>query len=157
MRTIRLEVRDRMSRLASEREIELIFEGPDEIEVLSRGDLLVEAISNLVSNAIRYGPSGVPVVIRTSLIGPDGEHDRKLRIDVEDQGPGIAERPVPRLFERFYRVDKARSRSDGGTGLGLAIVKHIALVHGGEISVTTKVGSGSRFSLEIPRAKETHS
>ena len=61
---------------------------------------------------------------------------------------------MPRLFERFYRVDKSRSRADGGTGLGLAIVKHIALVHGGEISVHTRVGEGSRFSLSIPRARK---
>ena len=64
---------------------------------------------------------------------------------------------LPRLFERFYRVDKARSRSDGGTGLGLAIVKHIALVHGGELSVDTKVGAGSRFALTIPRARKIDS
>jgi two-component system phosphate regulon sensor histidine kinase PhoR len=151
--TICLEVRERMSRLAGERDIELNFEGVDQIEVLTRGDLLVEAISNLVSNAIRYGPPGVPVFIRACLVESETQHTPNLRIDVEDQGPGIADRHVPRLFERFYRVDKARSRSDGGTGLGLAIVKHIALVHGGEIAVDTKVGGGSRFSLTIPRAR----
>ncbi len=150
LRSIHLEVKDRMHRLSSERGIELRFEGSDEVEVLTRGDLLVEALSNLVSNAVRYGPPAVPVLIRTRLDEASG----LLTTEVEDRGPGIPERHVPRLFERFYRVDKSRSRADGGTGLGLAIVKHIALVHGGEISVHTRVGEGSRFSLSIPRARK---
>ena len=155
LRAICLEVRDRMGRLAGEREIELRFEGTDDLEVLTRGELLVEAIANLVSNAIRYGPARVPVVVKSQLLDPEPGLGSRLRIDVVDQGPGIAERHVPRLFERFYRVDKARSRSDGGTGLGLAIVKHIALVHGGELSVDTTVGEGSRFTLVIPRARRS--
>jgi signal transduction histidine kinase len=73
-----------------------------------------------------------------------------IRIAVTDQGPGIQARHVPRLFERFYRVDKARSRAEGGTGLGLAIVKHIALVHGGMVRVETEAGTGSTFLLDIP-------
>ena len=157
LRTLCLEVRDRMSRLAAQRGIELVFEDDEGIEVMTRGDLLVEAISNLVSNAIRYGPDGTPVVIRTELVETPQNAGQHLRIEVVDQGPGIAERHVPRLFERFYRVDKARSRSDGGTGLGLAIAKHIALVHGGELSVDTKVGAGSRFTLTIPRARKIDS
>ena len=76
-----------------------------------------------------------------------------IEIKVRDQGPGIPDRHVPRLFERFYRVDKARSRAAGGTGLGLAIVKHIALVHGGTVSVQSTIGTGSTFTLTLPMAK----
>lgn len=73
-------------------------------------------------------------------------------ITVADQGPGIPEKHLPRLFERFYRVDSARSREDGGTGLGLAIVKHIAMVHGGSVRAESVIGQGSRFCLMIPLA-----
>ena len=73
-------------------------------------------------------------------------------ITVTDQGPGIPEKHLPRLFERFYRVDSARSREDGGTGLGLAIVKNIAMVHGGSVRAESVIGQGSRFSLMIPLA-----
>jgi len=72
---------------------------------------------------------------------------------VADHGPGIPEKHLPRLFERFYRVDSARSREEGGTGLGLAIVKHIAMVHGGTVTVESVIGTGSRFCLAIPLAK----
>ena len=74
--------------------------------------------------------------------------------EVRDTGPGIPERDVPRVFERFYRVDKARSRSLGGTGLGLSIVKHAIALHGGEVSVTSTVGQGTTFRFEIPQTPE---
>ena len=140
------EVIDRQGPAAQRRSIELILEGGEGFEVRTRGDLLVEAISNLVSNAIRYGPESAPVRIRMS----EGETPDMLEITVIDQGPGIPQEHVPRLFERFYRVDKARSRTEGGTGLGLAIVKHIALVHGGSVRVETAAGAGAAFTLEIP-------
>jgi nitrogen-specific signal transduction histidine kinase len=73
---------------------------------------------------------------------------------VSDEGPGIAAKHLPRIFERFYRVDKARARSQGGTGLGLAIVKHIATIHGGRVEVTSQLGQGSTFSLFLPAASE---
>ena len=123
--------------------------------------LIEQAIGNLVSNAIRYSPRGSSIEIsaRTSdasqksssnTIGENGIG--MAVIIVTDQGPGIPEKHLPRLFERFYRVDSARSREDGGTGLGLAIVKNIAMVHGGSVRAESVIGQGSRFSLMIPLA-----
>lgn len=106
--------------------------------------LAEQAVANLVSNAIRYAPEGSTVEM---AVRPDGEH---VAITVRDEGPGIPERHLPRLFERFYRVDTARTREGGGTGLGLAIVKHIAMVHGGTISVHSAQGKGSEFTLRLP-------
>lgn len=107
--------------------------------------LIEQAISNLLSNAIKYSPPGSLIVIRAGQIA-----DGMLEIAVIDQGAGIAPKHLPRLFERFYRVDKARSRQLGGTGLGLAIVKHIAQVHGGRAEVQSELGRGSTFRLLLP-------
>lgn len=107
--------------------------------------LLTQAVVNLVDNAIKYSSANTSVVMRGSEIGDN------VQIAVEDNGPGIDERHQARLFERFYRVDKARSRKLGGTGLGLAIVKHIVSVHGGEVEVETRIGKGSTFIIQLPR------
>ena len=143
------ELQDRVGRLAAQHEVTLVFEDSERLEFHSKGALIAEALSNLVSNALRYGPKPGSVLINATRCDDD------IRFVVQDQGPGIAERHIPRLFERFYRVDTARSRSAGGTGLGLAIVKHIALAHGGDASVRSEVGVGSTFTLQIPhRATE---
>ncbi len=108
--------------------------------------LIEQAVDNLVGNAVKYGESGGTVTI--SLHGlPEA-----VEIAVADDGPGIPPYALSRIFERFYRVDRARSRKLGGTGLGLAIVKHIALAHGGSVDVRSTVGTGSTFTLRIPRA-----
>jgi signal transduction histidine kinase len=107
--------------------------------------LLTQAIINLVENAIKYSPEGTTITLACA------EPGSYIEITVTDEGPGIAEHHLPRLFERFYRADKARSRKLGGTGLGLAIVKHIASVHGGEVGVSSKPGAGSTFSISLPR------
>ena len=107
--------------------------------------LLEQALGNLVANAVNYSEPETPVTIRATR-GDAGD----VFVDVIDEGPGIAEEHLPRLFERFYRADSARSRALGGTGLGLAIVKHIALVHGGRIEVMSTVGEGSTFRLVLP-------
>ncbi len=106
--------------------------------------LLEQAVVNLIDNAVKYSPAGSAVVVELQ------EASDQIAILVRDQGPGIARRHIPRLFERFYRVDSARSRDLGGTGLGLAIVKHVAQVHGGRVSVTSEVGRGSTFGLHLP-------
>lgn len=108
-------------------------------------NLLEQALVNLVDNAIKY--SNEAGRVRVSV----RNRERRLQITVADSGLGIARRDLARLFERFYRTDKARSRDMGGTGLGLAIVKHISLVHGGEVNVESELGKGSSFTLTIPQ------
>ncbi|MBP2322305.1 two-component system sensor histidine kinase SenX3 [Kibdelosporangium banguiense] len=106
--------------------------------------LLVTALSNLLENAVAYSPPGSPVSISRRL------HEGHVEIAVTDRGIGIADEHQQRVFERFYRVDKARSRVTGGTGLGLAIVKHVAANHGGEVKLWSRPGTGSTFTLRIP-------
>jgi len=115
-------------------------------ELLVEGDrtLLVTALSNLLENAIAYSPPGSPVSISRRFV------DGHVEIAVTDRGIGIAEDERQRVFERFYRVDRARSRVTGGTGLGLAIVKHVAANHGGEVRLWSRPGTGSTFTLRIP-------
>jgi len=107
------------------------------------GALLERAIANLVDNALKYTPEGGRVRIWG---GTDGG---QVAVAVEDNGMGIPESDLPRIFERFYRVDKSRSRDLGGTGLGLSIVKHIVQLHGGTISVSSSP-AGSTFTLRLP-------
>ena len=111
-----------------------------------RGDpaRLHDALRNLVANAITYGPPATTVRVEARRIG------RRITISVLDQGPGIPEEDLTRVFERFYRVDKARSRELGGTGLGLSIVKHLAHAFGGRVAVTSVPGEGSTFTVELP-------
>jgi signal transduction histidine kinase len=130
---------------ADEKNISLKVECPATLHVHADRSLLTQAVVNLVDNAIKYSPENTSVVMRGAGSG-DG-----VQIVVEDNGPGIDERHKARLFERFYRVDKARSRKLGGTGLGLAIVKHIVSVHGGEVEVETRIGKGSTFIILLPR------
>jgi two-component system phosphate regulon sensor histidine kinase PhoR len=104
---------------------------------------LEQMLTNLVDNAIKFNREGGRVTVRH-------ENGTRDRIFVEDNGEGIPDQHLERLFERFYRVDRARSRELGGTGLGLAIVKHLARAHGGEVAVESRLGDGSRFTIELP-------
>ncbi len=148
---------------AEARGVKLTRDIESDLQLHANALLIEQAIGNLVSNAIRYAPRGSAIEIsaRTSqalgntlnnTVNPSGT--RMALITVADHGPGIPEKHLPRLFERFYRVDSARSREEGGTGLGLAIVKHIAMVHGGTVTVESAIGTGSRFCLAIPLAKQ---
>jgi len=130
---------------AEKKSIVLLIHCHPSIRVYVDNSLLMQAIVNLVDNAIKYSPENTRVKIAARV---EASH---VCIDVCDQGPGIMETHIPRLFERFYRADKARSRKLGGTGLGLAIVKHIANVHKGEVTVSSRVGSGSTFTILLPR------
>jgi two-component system sensor histidine kinase SenX3 len=106
------------------------------------------AMSNLIKNAINYSPTSTRVGIGIN------RQDDLVEFTVTDQGVGIPEKDLERIFERFYRVDPARSRDTGGTGLGLSIVKHVASNHGGDISVWSLEGQGSTFTLRLPRVKD---
>ena len=114
------------------------------VTVLGDGDQLIMAIHNLLENAINYSPNNTNVSISSSI------EDDIIEIVVTDQGIGIPESELDRIFERFYRVDPARSRETGGTGLGLSIVKHVASKHGGEIKVWSSPNVGSSFALRLP-------
>jgi two-component system phosphate regulon sensor histidine kinase PhoR len=144
------EVVEALESAALARRIQISWRCDDELLVEANKSLAEQALANLVSNAIRYSGEGSKVVIEASA-EMAADHPM-VRFDVRDQGPGIASKHLPRLFERFYRVDKARARTQGGTGLGLSIVKHIATIHGGSVDVASQVGSGSCFSLRLPRA-----
>ncbi len=129
---------------AQERQVVLEMECPDDIEVQINAPLLEQALVNLVDNAIKYSNQNGRVLFSAKTEGS------MTAIRVQDWGTGIAREHLPRLFERFYRVDKARSRKLGGTGLGLAIVKHIVQSHGGQIHVESTLGEGSVFTVELP-------
>jgi two-component system, OmpR family, phosphate regulon sensor histidine kinase PhoR len=127
-------------------EMELSIAAVPDADVLADPYAVQQVFANLVSNALRYAQSGKRVVLGA------GEKPAAIEFYVQDFGPGIASEHLPRIFERFYRVDKARSRETGGTGLGLAIVKHIVLNHGGTVRVESIVGRGSTFFFALPKA-----
>jgi two-component system sensor histidine kinase SenX3 len=139
-----LEALDRSRSLADTRQIELVSGGEQGLRVLGDEQQLAMALGNLVENAVNYSPSDTRVAVGVR------HHGDLVEIAVSDQGIGIPERELERIFERFYRVDPARSRATGGTGLGLSIVKHVAANHGGEVSVWSIEGSGSTFTLRLP-------
>lgn len=118
-----------------------------ELEVFVNPPLLSQAVLNLVDNALKYSESGGQIEVEALIT------NGQVRIGVLDQGCGIDSSHLPRLFERFYRVDQARSRKLGGTGLGLAIVKHIAQAHGGSVSVQSTLGKGSKFFIHLPLSR----
>jgi two-component system phosphate regulon sensor histidine kinase PhoR len=127
-------------------EVALEVENVPDWQVMADNYAVHQVFGNLISNALRYAQDGKKIIV--------GAHERENGIEffVRDFGPGIASEHLPRIFERFYRVDKARSRESGGTGLGLAIVKHIVLNHGGAVRVESTVGHGTTFFFLLPKA-----
>ena len=144
------EALDRCRMKASARGIDLIAACDERVAVLGDEDLLVTALRNLLENAVAYSPERTRVVVSVSRNG-----SRTAQISVADQGIGIPERDLERIFERFYRVDPARSRATGGTGLGLAIVKHVMAAHRGKVAVWSQEGVGSTFTLQMPMVSKT--
>jgi len=143
--TVVAEALDRCRMKANARGITLASVGSRGLSVLGDEDLLITALRNLLENAVAYSPERTRVVVSTKKTA-----DGNAELSVADQGIGIPERDLERIFERFYRVDPARSRATGGTGLGLAIVKHVMAAHNGKVSVRSMEGAGSTFTLFIP-------
>ena len=139
---VRAEVR-RIEEAAAKKQLELNVEIQPAVEILGNSEDLALAVGNLLVNAVRYTEKGkVDVELRAK--------DGVAVFRVSDTGVGIPSKDLPRIFERFYRVDKARSRETGGTGLGLSIVKHVAGTHGGEVKAVSDLSRGSTFTLSIP-------
>lgn len=133
-----------VEQIAETRRIRIELDVPGGIRALLNPPLVEQALVNLLSNAIKYSEAGTTVRVNVDRT------ETHVHIRVADEGVGIEQIHLPRLFERFYRVDKGRSRKEGGTGLGLAIVKHIALAHGGRVGVESTPGKGSVFSIYLP-------
>jgi two-component system phosphate regulon sensor histidine kinase PhoR len=133
-------------RLEADQRRLLIEEAPDLPRVIADRDQVLQVLHNLISNALKYGRTGTPIRAAVAQV------DNAVRLTVADEGEGIAPEHLPRLTERFYRVDSQRSRTLGGTGLGLAIVKHIVERHRGRLEIDSTLGEGTRVSFTLPLA-----
>lgn len=133
---------------ADSKRISIVTGGVTGLEVFGSQEQVTAAVANLVANAVSYSECDSTVLVTTKA------DDASVEISVVDQGIGIPEREIDRIFERFYRVDPARHRSTGGTGLGLSIVKHVAATHGGDVRVWSVEGQGSTFTLTLPRRNQ---
>ncbi len=148
------QVADGLQMLARDRGVEIKVSVPSEpLIVLGDRDELIRALENLVENALKYGAAGKRVDLMLSR-GQTRAGAPEARLSVRDYGPGIAPEHVPRLTERFYRVDVAESRAQGGTGLGLALVKHVLNRHGGRLSIESTPGAGAAFTMHMPLPTE---
>ena len=143
------QVTDGLQTLARDREVAIKVTSQEALVVLGDRDELIRALENLVENALKYGAAGKRVDI-TLARGQTRAGTPEARIAVRDYGPGIAPEHLPRLTERFYRVDVADSRAQGGTGLGLALVKHVLTRHGGRLSIESTPGEGATFTMHLP-------
>jgi two-component system phosphate regulon sensor histidine kinase PhoR len=144
------QVVDGLLMLARDRGVEIkVTASPDALIVRGDRDELIRALENLVENALKYGAAGKRVDI-TLARAQSGAGAPEARVTVRDYGPGIAPEHLPRLTERFYRVDVADSRAQGGTGLGLALVKHVLARHGGRLSIESTLGAGASFTMHLP-------
>ena len=146
------QVVDGLQTLARDRDVAVEVTAPAEpLMVLGDRDELIRLFENLIENGLKYGASGKRVDIAlTRVDAPDGKGE--ARVSVRDYGPGIAAEHLPRLTERFYRVDVGESRAQGGTGLGLALVKHILNRHHGRLTIDSKEGEGATFTVRLPLA-----
>ena len=132
------------SQIEEGEDVQVIIDCPDSLEAPINPPLLEQALVNLVDNAVKYGGDQNTVTVEASVV------NHELVIAVRDTGPGIAREHLDRVFERFYRVDKGRSRERGGTGLGLSIVKHIAQAHRGRVEVESRPGHGAVVRMILP-------
>ena len=146
------EAESRISAAAEQAQVSVAVQVPGGLTVAGDRRQLVSALFNLLDNAVKYSPGGSEVVVSAEVPSTG-----RLRLSVADAGVGIPQRDLDRIFERFYRVDRARSRETGGTGLGLAIVRHVASNHRGEVTVESIEGAGSTFTLSLPSVSGGHS
>jgi two-component system phosphate regulon sensor histidine kinase PhoR len=140
---------DTLGGIVVDSDVALESDGAPETLVLADSDAINQVFGNLIENALKYGKAGQRILVGARLL------DSEVEFSVQDFGPGIAFEHLHRIFERFYRVDKARSRESGGTGLGLAIVKHIVLAHGGRIWAESELGHGAKFLFTLPVAQQS--
>jgi two-component system phosphate regulon sensor histidine kinase PhoR len=138
---------DSLRGMVAESEVELEFAGAPDVPVMADPDRMSQVFGNLIENSLKYASSGRRIRVGACLLASE------IQFTVQDFGPGIATKYLERIFERFYRVDKARSRESGGTGLGLAIVKHIVQVHGGRVWAESEIGHGAAFHFTLPLAQ----
>jgi two-component system phosphate regulon sensor histidine kinase PhoR len=149
-----LDCQERHQRRADAKHLQLVVQAADaanDVAIWVDDEACHQILDNLVDNAVKYTQDGGLIQIRWKT------DERNVCLQVEDNGPGIPETDLPRVFERFYRVDKARSRELGGTGLGLAIVKHLVHEMGGSVRVQSQLGIGTTFTVSLPRAIEEKS
>ncbi|WP_408646599.1 sensor histidine kinase [Vallitalea okinawensis] len=136
---------DKYKILADKKNQQMVFANKDDkFHIIGDAHRIEQVIKNIISNAVKYSPEDATIKLNMR------QHFDMVQIIIEDDGLGIPEEDLPRIFERFYRVDKARSRAMGGTGLGLAIVKEIVEHHGGHITVDSVYGKGSTFCINLP-------
>jgi two-component system phosphate regulon sensor histidine kinase PhoR len=143
------QVVDSLETLARDRGVAVNVEAANALTVLGDHDELVRIFENLVENALKYGAPGKRVDIKLGT-GISAENEPEAQVSVRDYGPGIAPEHLPRLTERFYRVDVKESRAQGGTGLGLALVKHILNRHRGRLTIESAPGAGASFTIHLP-------
>lgn len=149
------QVVDSLQMLARERQVEVILKVPDRLIVTGDRDELIRLFVNLLENALKYGGAGKRVEITASPAHPEDGRSAEAVVAVRDFGPGIAPEHLPRLTERFYRIDVGHSRTEGGTGLGLALVKHILNRHRGQLTIESVPGAGSTFAAHLPTPADT--
>jgi two-component system phosphate regulon sensor histidine kinase PhoR len=149
------QVVDGLETLARDRGVAVNIDAANALTVLGDHDELVRIFENLVENALKYGAAGRRVDIKLGL-GTSGDGEPEALVSVRDYGPGIAPEHLPRLTERFYRVDVTESRAQGGTGLGLALVKHILNRHRGRLTIDSAPGAGATFTIHLPTAVPAH-
>jgi two-component system phosphate regulon sensor histidine kinase PhoR len=143
---------DSLGGLVMDSGIELESTGAPDSPVAADPDAMNQVFGNLIENALKYGKGSKRIRVGARLL--ESETAPEIEFTVQDFGPGIASEHLDRIFERFYRVDKGRSREAGGTGLGLAIVKHIVQAHGGRIWVESELGAGATFHFTLPVSKD---
>jgi len=140
---------------AKKKQIEITVNCPQDLKAKLQGSFIIQALINLIDNGIKYSHPGSEVLVSASVDKPEDSDNLWLVLEVRDNGIGISAEHLERIFERFYRVDRSRSRDAGGTGLGLSIVRHIAMLHKGKAEAESRAGEGAVFRIRIPQSSSS--